>query len=325
MILLGTRLEPDDMLAIGAAATTVLTMLAVWHALLLRDPVGDRLRGLAQRRNVLKASRMTHEQHDFRANLRQSGLSLAHRIVASLHLMGGRKIERVSALLTRAGWRSKDALVVYLLANILVPLLLGGGGFLFFRFSPAAPPNLLLRYLAIGVCLAAGFTGVRLWVKNAGDKRIKQMTKALPDALDLLVICAEAGLSLDMAITRVSQELAVGAPELAEEFSITALELGFIPERQTALANLIKRTDMQTLRGLVNSLAHCERYGTPVADALRLIAAEFRDQRMMRAEEKAAKLPATMTVPMILFILPTLFMVIGGPAVIRIIDVMTHR
>jgi len=150
-------------------------------------------------------------------------------------------------------------------------------------------------------------------------------TRSLPDALDLLVVCAEAGLSLDMAITRVGREMAEGAPELADEFAITAIELGFAPDRQTALQNLVRRTDMQSLRALVNSLAYCERYGTPIANALRVLAAEFRDVRMMRAEEKAAKLPALMTVPMILFILPTLFMVIGGPAAIQVIDIMAKR
>jgi tight adherence protein C len=325
MSVLGIRLGLDDLLAISSGATMLMVLLAIWHSLLLRDPVGDRLRALAQRRNALRAIRLAPASHGFRGTLRQSGLGFMRRMVDRFHLMRGRKIELIQARLTRAGWRSRDALVIYIFANTVAPLLLGGGGFLFFRFSRAAPANPGLAALAIGLCLVAGLAGVRLWVKNVGDKRIKRMTKGLPDALDLLVVCTEAGLSLDMAITRVGREMAAAAPELADEFAITAIELGFAPDRQSALQNLIKRTDMQSLRALVNSLAYCERYGTPVANALRVLAAEFRDVRMMRAEEKAAKLPATMTVPMMLFILPTLFMVIGGPAVISVIDLMAQR
>ena len=325
MSLIGFRLGLEDYLALGSGATMLMVLLAIWHSLLLRDPVGDRLRALAHRRNALRAVRLAPEAHGFRATLRKSGVGLMQRIVERFQLMRGRKIELIQARLTRAGWRSRDALVIYLFANIVTPLLLGGGGFLFFRLSPHAPSNPGLRILAIVFCLVLGLIGVRLWVKNAGDKRIKRMTKGLPDALDLLVVCAEAGLSLDMAITRVGREMAVAAPELADEFAITAIELGFAPDRHTALQNLIRRTDMENLRALVNSLSYCERYGTPIANALRVLAAEFRDQRMMRAEEKAARLPAIMTVPMILFILPALFMVIGGPAAIQIIDVMARR
>ena len=325
MSISGIRLGLEDYLALAAGATMLMVLLAIWHSLLLRDPVGDRLRALAHRRNALRAVRLAPEAHGLRATLRKSGVGLLQRVLARFQLMRGRKIELIQQRLTRAGWRSRDALIIYLFANILMPLLLGGGGFLFFRLSAHAPANPGMRILAIAGCLLVGLVAVRTFVKNAGDKRIKRMTKGLPDALDLLVVCAEAGLSLDMAITRIGREMAAAAPELADEFGITAIELGFAPDRQTALQNLIKRTGMESLRALVNSLAYCERYGTPIANALRVLAAEFRDQRMMKAEEKAAKLPALMTVPMILFILPALFMVIGGPAAIQVIDVMTKR
>jgi tight adherence protein C len=325
MSLFGLRVGLEDYLAVSAGATMLMVLLAIWHSLLLRDPVGDRLRALAQRRNALRTIRLAPEIHGFRANVRKSGLGLMRRLVDRFHLMSGRKIELIQARLSRAGWRSRDALVIYLFANAVAPLLLGGVGFLFFRLSSVAASNSALRMLAIGFCLVAGFAGVRLLVRHIGSKRIQRMTRSLPDALDLLVVCAEAGLSLDMAITRVGREMAEGAPDLAEEFAITAIELGFAPDRHTALQNLIKRTDMQSLRALVNSLGYCERYGTPVANALRVLAAEFRDERMMRAEEKAARLPALMTLPMILFILPTLFMVIGGPAAIQVIDVMARH
>ena len=132
------------------------------------------------------------------------------------------------------------------------------------------------------------------------------------------MICAEAGLSLDAAVTRVARELALSCPDLADELGLTAVELGFLPNRRQALMNLTKRTDLPPIRGVVNTLVQTERYGTPLAHSLRVLSAEFREERMMKAEEKAARLPAVLTVPMILFILPTLFIVLIGPAIIQV-------
>ncbi|MGD9512350.1 MAG: type II secretion system F family protein, partial [Geminicoccaceae bacterium] len=173
------------------------------------------------------------------------------------------------------------------------------------------------------VAVLFGFLAPDLYLRNAAAKRRHALQKALPDGLDLLVICAEAGLSLDAALNRVAEEVAVSAPELADELALTAVELNFLPERRQALANLAKRVDLPAARGVVNTLIQTEKYGTPLAQSLRVLSAEFREQRMLRAEEKAARLPATMTVPMILFILPTLFIVLVGPAMIDVYDNMT--
>jgi len=157
-------------------------------------------------------------------------------------------------------------------------------------------------------------------VRNAIQKRRKELQKGLPDALDLLVICAESGLALDAALIRVAREMAHSSPELADEISLTAIDLGFQPDRRMALQNMIKRTELPSIRGVVNTLIQTEKYGTPLAQSLRVLAAEYRDERMLKAEEKAAKLPATLTVPLIVFILPTLFIVLLGPAILRAID-----
>jgi tight adherence protein C len=177
----------------------------------------------------------------------------------------------------------------------------------------------------MGIGALLGLFGPYFLVKNAGDNRVKKLTLALPDALDLLVICAEAGLSLDSAIKRVGKEMTTAAPQMSDELMLTALELSFLPDRATALQNLIARSDVPKLRALVNSLIQSERYGTPLANALRVLSAEFRDDRLMAAEEKAAKLPAIMTVPMILFILPSLFMIIMGPAVLHVLDAFSKQ
>ncbi|MBY0354734.1 MAG: type II secretion system F family protein, partial [Rickettsiales bacterium] len=159
-----------------------------------------------------------------------------------------------------------------------------------------------------------------LIVSNTKAKRHNSLRKGLPDALDLMMICAEAGLSLTAALDRVSRELSRVSPELAEEFGITSVELGFLPDRATALKHLAERTELKEIRGFVNVIAQTEKYGTPIAQALRVLAKEYRTERMLRAEQKAARLPALMTVPMIVFILPTLFVIVMAPAVISMMD-----
>jgi tight adherence protein C len=159
-----------------------------------------------------------------------------------------------------------------------------------------------------------------IWLKNKVTKRSHAVRKGLPDALDLLVICAEAGLTVDAAFGRVAKELGKAYPELGDEFGLTAIELGFLAERRQAFENLAMRVDLESIRGVVTTMIQTEKYGTPLASALRVLSAEFRNERMMRAEEKAARLPAIMTIPLILFILPTLFVVILGPASCSIHD-----
>ncbi len=187
----------------------------------------------------------------------------------------------------------------------------GGGAF---QLQPMGQLLVAMAAVVIGAYMP------EIYVKNATDKRRVALQKGLPDTLDLLVICAEAGLALDAALSRVAGEMARSCPEIADEFGLTSIELGFLPVRRTALENLARRVDTPAIRGVVNTLLQTEKYGTPLAQSLRVLANEFREERMLKAEEKAAKLPATMTVPLIVFILPTLFIVLLGPAVLRTID-----
>ena len=181
--------------------------------------------------------------------------------------------------------------------------------------------NLLLFAAAIGL----GYKGPEIYLKNIISKRTNAIRKGLPDALDLLVICAEAGLTVDAAFGRVARELGRAYPELGDEFTLTSIELAFLTERRMAFENLAYRVDLEAVKGVVTTMIQTERYGTPLASALRVLSAEFRNERMMRAEEKAARLPAIMTIPLILFILPTLFVVILGPAACSISDNFLNR
>jgi len=169
--------------------------------------------------------------------------------------------------------------------------------------------------------LGAAYFGLKfpgIMVVNKRNKRYYAIQKSLSDTLDLLMICAEAGLSLAAALDRVARELSTTYPEMAEELSLTSIELGFLPDRKKALTNFAERVDMPEVRGIAGVLVQTEKYGTPIAQALRALASEFREQRMLRAEQKAARLPAIMTVPMIIFILPTLFIVVLAPALIKL-------
>jgi tight adherence protein C len=246
-------------------------------------------------------------------------------VVMRLNLLRSQHAQAARSLLARAGMRSNEAMVRYFFARLSMPFLFGLG-----ILADASGPQLLpipetLRTLAALGGAVLGFYAPDLHLKNLAQKRSHQIGLGLPDSLDLLVICAEAGLSLDAALLRVSRELEMTWPELSEELAITAAELTYLPERNVAFENLNMRTNTAAIRGVVNTLVQTAKFGTPLAQSLRVLAAEFREARMTRAEEKAARLPALLTVPMILFILPTLFIVVLGPAVLGMLDTFSGR
>lgn len=215
-----------------------------------------------------------------------------------------------------AGYRNKELAYFIIVARAIAPIVLGGIAALVIygiEFWPDWGP--MTRFGAFAGTLILSYKGPEIYLSNKAGKRTKEIQKGLPDALDLLVICAEAGLTVDAAFNRVAKELGRAYPELGDEFALTAIELSFLNERKMAFNNLAYRVNLEAVKGVVTTMVQTERYGTPLASALRVLSAEFRNERMMRAEEKAARLPAIMTVPLILFILPTLFVVILGRAV----------
>jgi tight adherence protein C len=321
---LPSSLSGDDAIVASATLCVLMVLVALWNGLVVRDPMAARVRSLSERRNALRTA-ATARRNRGSNDLRSSGLSFMRQAVTKLNLMRGSQVERLSMRLARAGWRSRDAAIVYLFAKAVLPFVLGGATLFYFGLAAGAKGGTAMHLGIVVLGFVGGFLAPDIAIKNVSARRQAEMTKALPDALDLLVICAEAGLSLDASMTRVGREIAGTSPVLAEELSLTAIELGFLPDRHTALGNLINRTGMAKLRALVNSLIQTERYGTPLANSLRVLSAEFREERMLRAEEKAAKLPAMMTVPMIVFILPALFVVLGGPALLQVMDAFSHH
>lgn len=310
-------LTADNLLLLMMSAVAFMTVLAVWYGLIERDPMERRARVLAERRAELRGNMLKDRGPNRR---QQESLSAMRRVVKLLKLMRSEQSSKLTERLAHAGLRTRDALTVFLFFKVAAPLLLGALAFFLVYLLEVGDLSPAGRLCAILGGAALGFFVPELYVSNLTSKRQLALSKGLPDALDLLVICAESGLALDVALERVANEIGSANPELAEELELTGIELGFLPERRQALLNLNRRTNLASIRGVVNTLLQTEKYGTPLSQSLRVLANEFRDQRLLRAEEKAARLPATLTVPMIVFILPVLFIVLIGPAIISVMD-----
>lgn len=311
-------LDAADLITAMAALAAGFSVYAVWTALLVRDPMAGRIKNVGLHRDELRQAMLAAQGN--RARRRETTVDFMRRVAQHLKLLKTQQADAITLRLAQAGFRSKDALVIYLFAKLALPFVLGAVAVVLVYVSDLwAMSGMMKLFVAIAAVIAGAYAP-EVFVANIRQKRQQAMQKGLPDALDLLVICTEAGLALDAALTRVARETGPACPELAEELSICAVELGFLPDRRQALDNLSARTALASIRGVVNSLQQTEKYGTPLSLSLRVLSTEFRNDRMMRAEEKAARLPATLTVPLILFILPALFVVLLGPAVISAID-----
>jgi tight adherence protein C len=321
----------------GISVTTAATMLvavataamlfAIWAATTVRDPMAKRVKALNDRREQLKAGiTASTSKRRTRLNATNETTDRMRALLQSLKVLQDTQLKQAQIKLMQAGIRSKDAAIAVIFARMVLPIVIGGtvvvGVYLLHWFPTWSP---FKKFLLAGGALILSYKAPDLFVQNKVSKRSKEIRKALPDGLDLLVICAEAGLTVDAAFHRVARELGKGYPELGDEFALTAIELGFLTDRRQAFDNLANRVDLEAVRGVVTTMIQTEKYGTPLASALRVLSAEFRNDRMMRAEEKAARLPAIMTVPLILFILPVLFIVILGPAACSISDSFLHR
>ncbi len=305
----------EDLIALGAAAFVGIGIVIVWRALLEKAPAQRRIKAIADRRANLRQA-MTAPKRRTKIET----LNVARRTLRHFRLMTGKPVENARSKLMRAGFRSRDAVTLFLFAKLCMPLALGIIAVIavyVLELYHLGPQGRL--FASVGAILA-GAALPDIYVTNTISKRTHVLTRAMPDMLDLLVICAEAGLALDNALVRVSKEIRLNCAEMADEMELTSAELGFMSERRIALENLYKRTALPSMQALANTLIQSERYGTPLAQSLRVLSRELRDERLMKAEEKAARLPATLTVPMMIFIMPTLFIVLIGPGILRAID-----
>jgi tight adherence protein C len=305
-----------------SAVAAFSVMLAIYAATTVRDPMAKRVKALNERREQLKAGIVASTSKRRKSITQQNEVADKVRgILSSLKVLQDEQVIKAQKRLLQAGVRSKEYAFVVIFARLVMPIVVGiimlvgvyGLGWLGTWSSTG-------RYGVVAVSVLLAYKSPDIWLKNKVQKRSTAIRKGLPDALDLLVICAEAGLTVDSAFGRVAKELGKAYPELGDEFALTSIELGFLTDRRQAFENFASRIDLEAVRGVVTTMIQTEKYGTPLASALRVLSAEFRNERMMRAEEKAARLPAIMTVPLILFILPTLFIVILGPAACDIAD-----
>ena len=311
----------DEAITVLSGLAMLATVLAMWQVLRPNNAFERRLEEIVERKETLRQGALAAR----RGRQRTTAVGVMREMVSRLNLLRSKHATEARNMLAQAGIRSRDAMIGYLFARITLPFLFGLALLAdanVFHLLPIPPQ---FRYLMPFAGVLIGFYAPIVFLRNAAAKRAKSIKLALPDGLDLMVICAEAGLSLDATLSRVSRELGNGSPELAEELGTTAAELTFLPERRLAFDNLNARTNSDGIRAVVNTLQQTAKFGTPLAQSLRVLAAEMRQARMTRAEEKAARLPALLTVPMILFILPCLFIVLLGPAAIGIIDTFAHR
>ena len=304
-----------------SAVATFAVLLAIYAGTTVKDPMARRVKALNERREQLKAGIVASTNKRRKLSNRNEAADRVRSILSNFKMLQDDQLKKTQQKLMQAGIRTKDLAFFIIAARFVAPLVLGTAAVLVIYVFEMFPTwSWIRQYITVAGILVLSYKAPDIWLKNKVTKRSHAVRKGLPDALDLLVICAEAGLTVDAAFGRVARELGKAYPELGDEFGLTAIELGFLNERRQAFENLANRVDLEAVRGVVTTMIQTEKYGTPLASSLRVLSAEFRNERMMRAEEKAARLPAIMTVPLILFILPTLFIVILGPASCSIHD-----
>ena len=327
----GPTLLGFDVIVVGtilAGLAAFAVIMAIYAAVTIKDPMAKRVKALNERRDELKAGIVTGGTKKRASLVRKTDTTDKLKdSLGKMNVLQQSQLEVVQQKLAHAGYRNKELAVIVIGLRAVLPILFGIIGFVvfywvdYFEFGDGS----LKKVFGLAAMVFLGYKGPELYLSNKSSKRTDEIRKGLPDALDLLVICAEAGLTVDAAFNRVAKELGRAYPELGDEFALTAIELSFLNERKQAFDNLAYRVDLEAVKGVVTTMVQTEKYGTPLASALRVLSAEFRNERMMRAEEKAARLPAIMTVPLILFILPVLFIVILGPAACSISDALINR
>jgi tight adherence protein C len=320
--LLVDAINPNTLTMVFAALAAAATVLTLAMPLLSTDSLGKRMKAVAVERERIRQrerERMMHENQ--KVTLRQSPKQYVKTVVDRFNLTKWVGQEEARLKLVQAGYRGQAPYITYLFFRMVTPVaaLLFAVVYVFFvlKLQQSLP-------IKIGICIAATYAGMHLplmVLKNKIQRRQLSIKRAFPDTLDLLLICVESGMSIEAAFRKVADEIGKQSVALAEELTLTMAELSYLPDRRQAYENLAKRTDLDGVKSVCMALQQAERYGTPLANMLRVMAQENRDMRMSEAEKKAAGLPPKLTVPMILFFLPVLFIVILGPAAIKVMAI----
>jgi tight adherence protein C len=324
--MIGTLYEsftnPQFFVAILAGIAAIATILTLSMPLLQRDKLGMRMKSVAlEREKIRQRERARMAAEAARPALRQQAKPFMQSIVDRFNLRKALADENTVNQLRMAGYRGQAPLVVFLFARVTLPIaFFAVAAFYIFGLGLLASQPPMIKWAIVLVAAYVGFYLPTILVKNRMQKRQTSIKRAWPDALDLMLICVESGISIEAAFRKVSEEIGARSEHLAEELTLTTAELSYLQERRQAYENLGLRTGLDGIKTVMTSLIQAERYGTPIATTLRVMAQENRDIRMNEAEKKAAALPPKLTVPMIIFFLPVLFAVILGPAAIQLMN-----
>jgi tight adherence protein C len=303
------------LLAAIAASATVYTLVMPLFA---GEGLSKRMKAVASERERIRQRERERLNKSEKVSLRQTPKQLVSRVVEDFNLTKWLAQEAARDKLIMAGYRGHAPYITFLFARLVAPLVLFVGSVVYVFLIAHMEKSMPIK---IGICVGAAYAGLQapmIFLKNAISKRQLSIKRAFPDALDLLLICIESGMSVEMAFRKVATEIVGQSIALSEEFTLTTAELSYLQDRKVAYENLARRTGLEGVKSVCLALQQAERYGTPLGQSLRVMAQENRDMRMNEAEKKAAALPPKLTVPMILFFLPVLFVVILGPTGIKI-------
>jgi tight adherence protein C len=321
-ILVDAVSSPRLLAMLFAAVAAIATVITLAMPLLVTDSLTQRMKAVAlEREQMRQRERERLSRGGEKVALRRSPKQYMQSIVDQFNLNKWVGQETARAMLVQAGYRGQAPYVTYLFFRMLMPavMLIFTALYIFVVLDLDQPPM-----IKVGICLAATYLGMHvpsLFLKNRIQHRQLSIRRAFPDALDLLLICVESGMSVEAGFKRVAAEIGTQSIPLAEELTLTTAELSYLQDRRQAYQNLALRTNLEGVKSVCMALQQAERYGTPMATTLRVMSQENRDMRMAEAEKKAAGLPPKLTVPMIVFFLPVLFVVILGPAAIRVMSV----
>jgi len=316
--LVDTLTSPQFLAMMLAAVSAFATILALVMPILARDQMNQRMRVMALERDKLRSQRLAEltKERAGSTKLRQKPKGYMQQIVDKLDLRSQFDSEELRNKLKMAGLRGQGPLVAYMFFRVAAPPLTFVVALVYLFFLSDIQISATMKVLYSVVAAAAGYYLPNLFLENLMQKRRQAIKISFPEALDMLLICVQSGMSVEASFGKVAKEVAPQCVELGEEMSLTTAELSYLPDRRLAFENLAKRTNLPSVKAVTTALIQAERYGTPVSQALRVMAKENREMRMSEAEKKAAALPPKLTVPMILFFLPVLFVVILGPAAI---------
>ncbi|HUD85651.1 MAG TPA: type II secretion system F family protein [Xanthobacteraceae bacterium] len=310
-------LDPQIMTMFFAAIAAGATVLTLAMPYLSTDTLGKRMKAVALEREKIR-QRERERLAQGKVSLRQSPKVYMKKVVDNFNLGKWVGQEHARAMLMQAGFRGQAPYITYLFFRMVMPVvMLCASLFYIFIVLDLEYPTMVKVAMSIG-CAYLGMQSPNLFLKNKIQRRQLSLKRAFPDALDLLLICVESGMSIEAAFRKVSEEVGTQSVALAEELTLTTAELSYLPDRRQAYENLAQRTGLEGVKAVSLALGQAERYGTPLGTTLRVLAQENRDMRMSEAEKKAAGLPPKLTVPMIVFFLPVLFVVILGPAAIKV-------